>query len=765
MKVCLLGLLSLSIAGVCWSSPECQWNGVYMNSACQCYEGFTGTHCDHDCGCEGHGVCKSDGSCECEAGWKWSASTHRCVWDCDCQGGVQCIGPGECGCEHTCKWGACRNGQCVCYEGYKGDDCSHYDKNIMMNKDVYIGMNIGGISYYSSEVKWVDVSKQSQEWLTEREGGHEWDTHEHDSVQWRPDGYPARLEKGLKLLKLFYRGFGSEEERGNYTILYDGEGQIKFSLTDLHVLYNGKGRKVINFSNIGNGGIILNLLATNPSNPIRNIRILPPGYENTYQRFPFHPLLTEFLGRFSEIRFMDYLSTNNHQPEPTTWNSRRPVDFHTQEGRQGGSIEYLVQLANTVGANPWVCMPHAADDNYLKQFAAYVKQHLRPDLHVYVEYSNEVWNGIFRQTKYQTEQGKPLFPNDPAFKQGMKHFNKRATEVANIWDQVWGSSANRLTNVYAWQTGYQDYYRQALVDLGDRKSSFDALAITGYFDCDQAAGKRHASELPNMTMAQIQNLCNSDLQKQKDSYSHYMDVAKSHGLKLVMYEGGPSVMENGAIVNGAHVQAVTDKAIAFNKDPAIEQPMKDILQGWHDIVTSNGSNAYPGGLFNYFASTGSPSKYGSWGMSEYTGQDLSTVAKWRAVQTYISDHYPNTPLGPKCSFVKNQKTNTAYGCFSSGGHYVCAKSSDNGRSWMNLPSVHQGNHDHLTLDGYDVKAKKLYVRVTDRTDVNTYRVFDEHSQQWAKMTNFQYFSEELAPTVLPRMPTGAEHGLSSHQNC
>nr|KAG5705277.1 hypothetical protein BaRGS_010728 [Batillaria attramentaria] len=549
----------------------------------------------------------------------------------------------------------------------------------MMNKDVSIGMNIGGISYYSSEVKWVDVAKQSQEWITEREGGHEWDTHEHDSVSWRPDGYPERLEPGLKLLKLMLRDFGAHEESGNYTILYEGEGDIEFSLTEHHTMYEGKGRMVINFPNIGSGGILMVMTATNPDNPIRNIRVLPPGYENTYERFPFHPLFLEFLKRYSEIRFMDYLNTNNHKPEPTTWDSRMTPDFHTHEG--GGSIEYLVQLANTLGADPWVCMPHAADDNYVRQFATYVKNKLRPDLN------------------------------------------------------VWGSDKNRITNVYAWQTGFQDYYRQALEDLGDRKSSFQALGITGYFDCDQAAGKNHATELPSMSMTQIQQLCDNDLPDVKASFSHYMDVAKAHGLKLVMYEGGPSVMENGAIVNGAHVQEVTDKAIAFNKDPAIEKPVQDVLKAWEDIVASDASNSPPGGLFNYFSSTGTPSKYGSWGMAEYTGQDLSQVPKWLAVQTFISRHWPNNPLGPKCSFVKDPATDTAYGCFKSGQHYVCAKSADDGQSWTNLPSLHQDNADHLTLDGFDPDAKKLYVRVTDTTDVNTYHVYSETSHHWTTMMN------------------------------
>ena len=70
---------------------------------------------------------------------------------------------------------------------------------------------------------------------------------------------------------------------------------------------------VVEFDNIGNGGILLQLVATNPGNPMRNIRVLPPGYENVYQRFPFHPLFLEYLLRFSEIRFMDYLKTNGHK--------------------------------------------------------------------------------------------------------------------------------------------------------------------------------------------------------------------------------------------------------------------------------------------------------------------------------------------------------------------------------------------------------------------------------------------------------------------
>nr|KAG5705276.1 hypothetical protein BaRGS_010727 [Batillaria attramentaria] len=539
----------------------------------------------------------------------------------------------------------------------------------MQNKDVTVGINIGGISYYSSEVKWVDIAKQSKTWLTQRDGVSEWDTHEIDKISLRDDG-----------------------------------------------------RMVVEFPNIKDNGIELKITGTNPHNPIHNIRIIPPGYENTYERFPFHPLFLEFLKRFSEIRFMDYLHTNGHMPEPTTWDDRKTTDFHTHAGEDGGSIEYLVQLVNTLGTDAWVCMPHAADDNYVRQFATYVKKNLRPDLKVYVEYFNEVWNSNFRQTHYTQEQGKLLYPDDNDRIAGMKFFVKRATEIADIWTHVWGSQSGRVVNVIAWQTNWFGNYDQMLSELGDRKSSFDAMAITGYFNCDKVT-TTHASEMPTMTMAQIQHLCDVDLANEKNTDRHYMDVALAHGLKLVMYEGGPGMVNQ-------RDSAVTDKAIAFNRDQHIQRPVEDVLEAWYDIVTSNHSNGSPGGLFNYFASTGMASKYGSWGMAEYTGQDLSHVPKWLGVQTFISRHWPNNPLGPKCSFVKDPATNTAYGCFKPGQHYVCAKSANNGRTWTNLPSLHQADTDHLTLDGFDPDAKKLYVRVTDKTDVITYHVYSEHSHHW-----------------------------------
>ena len=70
----------------------------------------------------------------------------------------------------------------------------------MANKGVAMGINLGGLTYYSSELKFVDIAKQSQSWITTRTSGphaHEWDTHEQNVINWRPDGYPASLPGNL----------------------------------------------------------------------------------------------------------------------------------------------------------------------------------------------------------------------------------------------------------------------------------------------------------------------------------------------------------------------------------------------------------------------------------------------------------------------------------------------------------------------------------------------------------------------------------------
>jgi hypothetical protein len=67
---------------------------------------------------------------------------------------------------------------------------------------------------------------------------------------------------------------------------------------------------------IGQSGLGIRLLRTNPANPFHNLRVILPGFEARHEQFPFYPLFLESLARYSEFRYMDFLHTNAHTVSP-----------------------------------------------------------------------------------------------------------------------------------------------------------------------------------------------------------------------------------------------------------------------------------------------------------------------------------------------------------------------------------------------------------------------------------------------------------------
>ena len=143
------------------------------------------------------------------------------------------------------------------------------------------------------------------------------------------------------------------------------------------------------------------LVFTNTTNGVQNLQLLRPGYElGTKQVFS-----SEFLNAlapFSTIRAMETLGTNSNPA--TSWVTRKSVTDPSQQGAMGIAWEYIIQLANATGKDIWINIPDQVDlsdptaNNYVIQLATLIKNTLNPGIHVYVEYSNELWNAIFTQT-------------------------------------------------------------------------------------------------------------------------------------------------------------------------------------------------------------------------------------------------------------------------------------------------------------------------------------------------------------------------------
>jgi len=97
-------------------------------------------------------------------------------------------------------------------------------------------------------------------------------------------------------------------------------------------------------------------------------------------------------------------------------------------------------------------MPHAATDDFVRRYAELVYSSLRPDVSVFIEYSNEVWNPLFDGGDYALEMGTPLTDSTVYGQCGIywtmcarARWNARRTsEIAAIWKLAWGPDADRL---------------------------------------------------------------------------------------------------------------------------------------------------------------------------------------------------------------------------------------------------------------------------------------------------------------------------------
>jgi hypothetical protein len=348
--------------------------------------GYYGKNCQFSCNCSGHDSCLSDGSCDCDIGYEWSNANRSCIPSCRTG---DCDSPGRASCS-SCIYGTCLDGTCVCWAGYAGVSCIQVVSRA--NNGTQIGTNLNGISYYSREWAFVDAMKYSMEWISLNYPGM------YSSNSWgngmeihlRSDGYPTYLQTGQIVATLTLRDVCYHAPAGRYVCLYDGNGVLDFGF-DATVISVSKNRIEFDFTPTcvvgctaaycSDNGIFLQILETDVTNPVHNIRIIMPGFEYQYDVMPFHPWFLKSLEHYSTIRFMTWQNINSNTE--IYWANRTTTDHVSQAASgRGVALEHMIQLSNTLGSNPWFCMPHQANDDYIRNFAIMVRDTLRPDVKV-----------------------------------------------------------------------------------------------------------------------------------------------------------------------------------------------------------------------------------------------------------------------------------------------------------------------------------------------------------------------------------------------
>ena len=335
--------------------------------------------------------------------------------------------------------------------------------------------------------------------------------------------------------------FGNLQDRyptGYYRLIASGTGQISLRFAATGTFSCPVDTTVWVESSLG--GFALEIDTSLATDPVRDIHFIMPGFENTYSTNPYHPDLLNFIEDFQVIRFMDWMETNG-SPN-TIWPDRNTPDYYTQTLDNGVAYEHIVNLCNLTQKHPWICIPHKADDMYISELAKLFRDSLDPGLKIYVEYSNEVWNGSFDQSDYADSMGNVLGYAGNPWEQGWQYYAKRSADVMQIFEAEF-SGNDRLVKVISsqaansWVTNYIiEKFKDSIYNPTQVQA--DAIAIAPYFGGSVANDIGDAGLINSVSVDDILDSLELSL---TDAYT-WMDasktVAETHNLELIAYVGG-----------------------------------------------------------------------------------------------------------------------------------------------------------------------------------------------------------------------------------
>ncbi|MFV2051369.1 G8 domain-containing protein [Aliiroseovarius sp. YM-037] len=532
------------------------------------------------------------------------------------------------------------------------------------------GVGLAGLADWSTQNPFIDVMKSGRTWI-----GHTKDqspawTHADlaDGRYLDRNGWVKQIPEELSAIETLILTEQPEQGvslSGRYLLRYDGTGALTVGHKAEDIIA-AEGEVSFTYRPTGQSSVSIRIEETDPNDPIRNISVV---HERDIDRHAegqiFNPLWLARIGDMRALRFMDWMQTNNSGV--VKWNERPLPSDYTYTLR-GAPVEVMVALANELRADPWFTLPHLASEDYVRNFAGYVKANLDPPLRTYAEFSNEVWNQGFGQGAWAQQNGATLLGAD-VYDAHAQFAGVQAARMADIWADVYGADAEqRLVRVIATQTGWAGLENaileaDGLIEADDTVThppyeSFDAYAITGYFsgrlgtaekadtvrawiatswqmaeDDAEAIGLLDSARQTYVEEHKYDHAISlahdeiwdgsltGDTQDTLYTYLNYLlpyhaDVAARHDLDLIMYEGGTHVVGIGEVREDA---VLNDFFAELNYSTEMGALYDALLRGWAE---SSGT------LFTAYVDVGRPSKWGSWGALRHLDDE---TPRWSAI--------------------------------------------------------------------------------------------------------------------------------------
>ena len=508
--------------------------------------------------------------------------------------------------------------------------------------DPSLAFGLMGIGDFATEMPFLDLMKESRPWI-----GHSstaWNAMTYQQLQdggyLDANGWPTRMPPGLTSIGTIWSWGNASDpfmqaaaasRKGVYVLRYDGAGTVELG-GDAKVI-GAQGGEII-FQNLHGRAFWLSITATDPGRSgdyIRNITVVRRKYQDLLAAGePFNPDWLAVVNDARVLRFMDWMTTNS-RTNPTGW-ADRPQPGDATYMKQGAPVEVMVQLANQTGAEPWFNMPTGASEDYMRQFATYVRDHLAPGLVAHVEYSNEAWNGALPAYHQMAAGSQAAWGVSAPF----DFYAMQVTRMGQIWKQVFGTdAASRVDIVMGTQTANPFIARKELeaavwkahdpAGFVPPASVVNALAVTTYFGGKTMAKAdlrtdllshiqgHSAKETSDWLTARLQDPDYAGSIPQIEAlWAANKTVAQEYGLRLEAYEGGQHVQQSFAIhgVSNEDLATLTDFLTGFVRSPAMADLYTQLWAAWAKVGD---------GPFMQYGDVAAPSKYGSWGLLSALG--------------------------------------------------------------------------------------------------------------------------------------------------
>lgn len=509
----------------------------------------------------------------------------------------------------------------------------------------YVGMNVWFCNDWDGSNAFADIMMHARNWQKRI-----WND---GSASIDAEGWPT--EDASTVI------FGKDNQLGTYKLFVEGQvGNINLMWTPgsvTNIQYHAATNTTtadVTITNNNTGGLTLYNTRRTPSSPLnsgfRNLRLYRPGHATDGSEL-YDQRFIALMQPFQVIRFMDWVDTNKNGE--VSWSNRRRPGMATRpeyayEGQTGLSYaipyEYMIALCNQLNADMWLNIPTWADDDYVTKLAQALKYGtdgtnpytspqtnlvwppLNPNLKVYVEYANEVWNSAagFRcfpwilgiadaiaadpaphPIKLKLDStGNPTGTYDEIDRWTLqaRYTAYRSVQISDLFRTVWGDAAmnTRIRVALMGQIGGNYFNPRQLPWLdafynrnrpgSDPFPNPNPRPVVHYLYAAGGSayyGVNTWSTDPDIFFAPS-NYPETDwlAALRADAIR-----AKNYGLKRVAYEGGQGL----DIFNRPGQPSATDaQKLALNGDPR----MKTMVETYHDAWTALG-----GELLTYYVNT------------------------------------------------------------------------------------------------------------------------------------------------------------------